>query len=193
MIVITINVNFFGSLINPVHNNIRFIFLPLTLVAGVAKKLLTSSLVHIDSFTQRQSLFFPLDRTKKVYSGEHSFSLGFKSAGSTWDGVTYPDTVKLSVEVGSRGALEGEYSTPRYGESIVGQDGWPSTEFSYKAKLMPKIYDSSLSGANLVLDLSYNTEVSPTGHGDDILDAEASESIEVTTITQETSYIQNIG
>ena len=33
--------------------------------------------------------------------------------------------------------------------------------------------------------MSYNTEVSPSGHGDDILDAEASESIEVTTITQE--------
>ena len=148
---------------------------------------------HIDSFTQRQSLFFPLDRIKKVYSGEHSFSLGFKSAGSTWDGVTYPDTVKLSVEVGSRGALEGEYSTPRYGEPIVGQDGWPSTEFSYKAKLMPQIYGSSLGGANLVKWLNYNTEVSPTGHGDDILDAEASESITLTTITQETSYIQNTG
>ena len=52
-------------------------------------------------------------------------------------------------------------------------------------------YYSSLSGANLVLDLSYNTEVSPSGHGDDILDAETSESIALTTITQETSYIQN--
>ena len=128
---------------------------------------------------------------KKVYSGEHWLSLAFKSAGSTWDGVTYPDTVKLSVEVGSRGALEGEYSTPRYGEPIVGQDGWPSTEFSYKAKLTLQIFDSSLGGANLVCDLNYNTEVSPSGHGDDILDAETSESIALTTITQETSYIQN--
>ena len=58
---------------------------------------------------------------------------------------------------------------------------------------MPQIYGSSLGGANLAIELNYNTEVSPTGHGDDILDAEASESIEVTTITQETSYIQNTG
>ena len=123
-----------------------------------------------------------------MYSGEHSFSLGFKSAGSTWDGVTYPDTVKLSVEVGNRGALEGEYSTPRYGEPIVGQDGWPSTEFSYKAKLMPQIYDSSLVGGNLVCDLNYNTDVSPSGYGDDILDAETSESIALTTIIYHLSH-----
>ena len=69
---------------------------------------------HIDSFTQRQSLFFILKSIKKVYSGEHWLSLAFKSAGSTWDGFTYPDTVKLCVEVGSSGALEGKYSTPRY-------------------------------------------------------------------------------
>ena len=92
---------------------------------------------------------------KKVYSGEHWLSLAFNSAASSWDGVTYPDTVKLSVEVGSSGALEGDYSTPRYGEPIVGQDGWPSTEFSYKANLMPQISGSSLGSANLVIELSY--------------------------------------
>ena len=44
-----------------------------------------------------------------------------------------------------------------------------------------------------MIELNYKTEVSPTGQGDDILDAETSESIALTTITQETSYIQNTG
>ena len=141
---------------------------------------------------QEQSLFFPLDRIRKAYSGEHKFSLGFKSPGYTYDGTTYPDTVKLDVEVESQGALEGEFSTPGFGQPITGPEGWPSTEFSYKAKLIPQIYDFSLDGANLVIELNYSTEVSPSGYGT-FSDAEAYEQIQLETITQENTYIEKTG
>ena len=141
---------------------------------------------------QEQSLFFPLDRIRKAYSGEHKFSLGFTSPGYTYDGTTYPDTVKLDVEVDSQGALEGEFSTPGFGQPITGPEGWPSTEFSYKAKLIPQIYDFSLDGANLVIELNYSTEVSPSGYGT-FSNAEAYEQIQLETITQENTYIEKTG
>ena len=145
---------------------------------------------HLDSFAQNQSVFFPLDRIKKAYGGEHKFSLGFSSPGYTYDGTTYPDTVNLKVEV--EGALEGDFSTPGYGDPVVGPEGWPSTEFSYKAKLVPQIYDSSLDGANLVIELNYNTEVSPSGYST-FTDSEASEQIQLETITKENTIIEKTG
>ena len=147
---------------------------------------------HIGNFLQEQSLFFPLARIKAAYSGEHKFSMGFSSPGYTYDGTTYPDTVKLKVEVEGKGALEGDFSTPGFGDPVVGPDGWPSTEFSYKAKLVPQIYDSSLDGANLVIELNYNTEVSPSGYST-FTDSEASEQIQLETITKENTVIEKTG
>ena len=147
---------------------------------------------HIVNLAEEQSLFFPLDRIRKAYSGEHKFSLGFSSPGYTYDGATYPDTVKLTVEVESKGALEGEFSTPSYGDPVTGPEGWPSAEFSYKAKLIPQIYDFSLNGANLVIELNYNTEVSPSGYGT-FTDSEAYEQIQLETITQDNTFIQKTG
>ena len=147
---------------------------------------------HIGNFLQEQSLFFPLARIRAAYSGEHKFSLGFSSPGYTYDGTTYPDTVKLKVEVEGKGALEGDFSTPGFGDPVVGPDGWPSTEFSYKAKLVPQIYDSSLDGANLVIELNYNTEVSPSGYST-FTDSEASEQIQLETITKENTIIEKTG
>ena len=148
---------------------------------------------HIDSLSKEQNIFFPLDRIKKAYSGEHKFSLGFASPGYDYnDGHIYPETVKLDVGVGSKGALEGEFSTPGFNLLFTEPDGWPSAEFSYKAKLVPQIYDFNLDGANLVIKLDYNTEISPTGYST-FTDSEASEQIQLEAITQETLSIQNTG
>ena len=147
---------------------------------------------HIGSFAQEQSLFFPLDRIRKAYSGEHKLSFGFTSPGYIDDGVTYPDTVKLTVEVASKGALEGEFSTPGYRDPVTNPEVWHSTEFSYKAKLIPQIYDSSLNGANLVIELNYNTEVSPSGYGT-FTDSRAYEDIQLETIAQESTFFEKTG